>query len=338
MTDIFLSYSHEDVDRIKPLVSAFETQGWSVFWDRHIPAGKTWRNYIGEELDTAKCVIVAWSNSSIASKWVTEEADVAQKRDALIPVFLDVVEIPFGFRSIQAADLSDWEPEQGSKNFDELVNEIGKILNVKELTTIKPAEPELGSGVIDKKPVETQVKAPRYGGSFKWAALIIIAVVAGFWTYQNWLATSTNSEPALSGLVFATKIEANGQALDPGTVFSQDITEIYAVFRPGLEPPGMKVNVETPIEGAYYKNLKIIDSSIISSFGWRWYYNGKQVNNFETPVVPKVTYWLGYNDYREKGVFGNDFSPGTYTIVILLGGNPTISSKLVIEPLPVTKE
>ena len=44
MSDIFVSYFSEERDRLLPLVNALEKTGWSVFWDRTIPAGKTWRS------------------------------------------------------------------------------------------------------------------------------------------------------------------------------------------------------------------------------------------------------------------------------------------------------
>ena len=67
MTDIFFSYAHEDETRIREFVRALEEKGWVIFWDRRIPAGKTWQSYIGQALSDTKCVIVAWSNHSINS-------------------------------------------------------------------------------------------------------------------------------------------------------------------------------------------------------------------------------------------------------------------------------
>ena len=58
MADISLSYTHEDHQRILPLVDVPTNRGWSVFWDREVPAGKTWRSYIGEAVTDAKCIIV----------------------------------------------------------------------------------------------------------------------------------------------------------------------------------------------------------------------------------------------------------------------------------------
>jgi len=75
VSDIFLSYAREDLERVKRIVAACEAKGWSVFWDRTIPAGKTWREIIGKALDEASCVVVAWSRTSVNSRWVQEEAD-----------------------------------------------------------------------------------------------------------------------------------------------------------------------------------------------------------------------------------------------------------------------
>src|SRR3954467_5849592 len=99
--DIFVSYAHGDQERIVPIVAALEARGWSVFWDRRIPAGQTWRSHIGRALDQARCVVVAWSEHSINSKWVLDEADEAMGRDILVPVLLDPVRPPMGFRGIQ---------------------------------------------------------------------------------------------------------------------------------------------------------------------------------------------------------------------------------------------
>jgi len=128
MADLFISYAHEDEARIRPLAYAFEQVGWSVFWDRDIPTGQTWRNHIGQALIDARYVIVAWSRHSIASRWVVEEADEGQKRGILVPVLLDPVEPPIGFRSIQAADLTDWQPGQPSPRFEQLVRAINALL------------------------------------------------------------------------------------------------------------------------------------------------------------------------------------------------------------------
>jgi hypothetical protein len=124
MADIFVSYAREDSDRIAALVSGLEQRGWSVFWDRRIPAGETWRGYIGSALEGARCVIVAWSRHSIGSSWVLEEAEDAKQRGVLVPVLLDGVELPRGFREIQTADLTGWTAARTSPALDALAQDL----------------------------------------------------------------------------------------------------------------------------------------------------------------------------------------------------------------------
>ena len=142
MTDIFLSYAHEDEARIKGIVAALEEQGWSVFWDRRIPAGETWRSYIGKALDEARCVIVAWSQYSVNSNWVTEEADDGKRRGVLVPVLLDPVEQPRGFREVQAADLTNWQPNKLSPQFDLLIKDLATRLRGAPVIPNKPDKPD----------------------------------------------------------------------------------------------------------------------------------------------------------------------------------------------------
>ena len=124
MSDIFISYASEDRERIRPLAHALEAHGWSVFWDPNIPTGKSWREVLDTALTDARCVVVAWSNQSIVSRWVHEEAEEARERSILIPVFIEKVRPPLGFRGVQAADLSEWDDTKHSDVFERLVTDI----------------------------------------------------------------------------------------------------------------------------------------------------------------------------------------------------------------------
>jgi formylglycine-generating enzyme required for sulfatase activity len=128
MSDIFISYASEDLERVLPLVSALEKTAWSVFWDRTIPAGKTWRQVIGAEIQGCRTVIVAWTVNSVNSEWVQEEAEIGRRRKILVPVLLDKVEPPFGFGGIQAANLVAWHGESSSPPFTRLVSDIAAVI------------------------------------------------------------------------------------------------------------------------------------------------------------------------------------------------------------------
>lgn len=128
MADIFISYAREDRSRIEPLAKSLEELGWTVFWDRTIPTGKAWRQVIGDALKNARSVIVAWSQNSIESDWVQEEADRGRKKNILIPILIDAVDPPLGFGNIQAAGLINWDPAQSSPEFEKLIADISIIL------------------------------------------------------------------------------------------------------------------------------------------------------------------------------------------------------------------
>jgi len=171
MSDIFISYAREDESRIKPLVAAFEAEGWNVFWDRRIPAGSSWRNHIGSALQQARCVVVAWSVHSLESNWVAEEADDGKMRQVLVPVSLDSVIPPRGFREIQSADLTDWKPGQPSENLTRLLGDIQRLI---------------GSSAVPPRPAPAISQAPPFApaaigmppGNGRRTGIIVAAAVA----------------------------------------------------------------------------------------------------------------------------------------------------------------
>lgn len=132
MADIFISYAREDEERVKPIVAALEQKGWSVFWDRTIPIGQTWRSYIGKKFEEANCVLVAWSKYSVESKWVLKEAGEAESRGIFVPFKLDSVKQPFGFDDIQAADLTSWNNSRSDPQFVLLNDAIASFLSTRE--------------------------------------------------------------------------------------------------------------------------------------------------------------------------------------------------------------
>ena len=101
MSDIFLSYASEDREHAEKLARALETQNLSVWWDRTIPPGRSFDEVIDEAIGAAESMVVLWSKVSIGKNWVLEEATDGHERGILIPVLIDEVQPPRGFRRMQ---------------------------------------------------------------------------------------------------------------------------------------------------------------------------------------------------------------------------------------------
>ena len=114
MIDAFISYSHKDEKRVRPLVTALQSNGHRIWWDRDIPPGCNYQREIEQALSEASCVIIMLTRNSAGSDWVQGETSFGQEQKKLIPVLLDDVPIPVSMRSLQVADLRHWPDKSAS--------------------------------------------------------------------------------------------------------------------------------------------------------------------------------------------------------------------------------
>ena len=128
MADIFLSYANEDRETARAVAGLLESAGCTVWWDRRIPAGRTWRSMIEEALREMRCMVVLWSSHSVESDWVKEEAEEARALGRLIPVLIEPVKPPVGFRSIQAADLINWDGSKDALGARQLIADLESLM------------------------------------------------------------------------------------------------------------------------------------------------------------------------------------------------------------------
>jgi hypothetical protein len=130
VTDVFISYAREDRDRAHKLANALAAFGWSVWWDHKIITGEAFDQAIERELETAKSIVVLWSEHSIASEWVKSEAAVASERGVLVPALIDSVKLPLEFRRKQTADLIGWDGEPSHSGFQALCEGISARIGI----------------------------------------------------------------------------------------------------------------------------------------------------------------------------------------------------------------
>jgi hypothetical protein len=127
MADIFISYASQDRAVAERLAAALAGEGWSVWWDRTIPPGKTFAKMIEDALAATKCVVVLWSKASKESNWVHKEARFGDKRGVLIPALIEDVDPPFEFDHIQAASLMAWDGDTSHAGYLQLVAAISDL-------------------------------------------------------------------------------------------------------------------------------------------------------------------------------------------------------------------
>jgi adenylate cyclase len=124
---IFLSYAREDVDSAKRLAEAVAHAGHEVWWDRHLHGGSRFTNEIDRALKDAEVVVVLWTEASVKSAWVQDEAAEGRDNERLVPVSIDGCRAPLGFRQFHTVEFGAWDRDGDSRQLDELLDAIAKI-------------------------------------------------------------------------------------------------------------------------------------------------------------------------------------------------------------------
>lgn len=133
MADVFISYSHSNRDLARAIADRLTAAGASVWWDRELLAGQDFDAMILRELTAAACVIVIWTENSISSRYVRDEASVAAQRGKLVPVAFEGVDPPLGFRTLHLLRLGHAGAED-----DEFVRSLRRAVEERIQRTLKP--------------------------------------------------------------------------------------------------------------------------------------------------------------------------------------------------------
>lgn len=178
MADVFLSYKSEDRALIQTLARALEREGFTVWWDSKINAGRGWRETILRELRAAKAVVVAWSHRTedlSAASWMLNEVDEAARLGVcVIPVMLERCEAPFGYRHVQAADLTNWRGDASHPEWREVLEAARAAVTGRRIGRVTPIR------VRD-------VRLQRTSGGMSSTLLSVALLAAAFagWRYVN---------------------------------------------------------------------------------------------------------------------------------------------------------
>lgn len=89
-------------------------QGYNVWWDIELLPGQKFADEINSLIKTVKAVVVLWTSESIQSDWVKAETSLAMERGILIPIWLEKIDLPAPYNTLNTLDLSQWDgsPEE----------------------------------------------------------------------------------------------------------------------------------------------------------------------------------------------------------------------------------
>jgi len=129
LADVFISYKSERRPAISHLARVIENHGYTVWFDYALMPGGSFSAQIERELRAARAVIVVWCSMSARSvegktNWVVEEADLAKQLGTYLPVWLEPVDLPLGFRMGDVIDIAEWNGDPRSHDLDRLIEQI----------------------------------------------------------------------------------------------------------------------------------------------------------------------------------------------------------------------
>lgn len=128
--DVFISYSSNDVEKVKPICSGLKGYGvtyWAAF--ENSAFGESYIDTIMTELNAAKVILLFVSESSMASDHVKRELrSAADRKKHIIPIALSEVTLSYEFEYFLAS--SHFLPYDKSPDFcQKLAQRIVEIIN-----------------------------------------------------------------------------------------------------------------------------------------------------------------------------------------------------------------
>ena len=125
MDQVFLSYSRQDAEAVRPIIDALLEVGINLWCDEGgIETGDVFSEEILRALEASSALIALWSRSSRDAKWVHAEVNHATELGLVtVHVTLDG-ELPFRFGNLQAVKLLGWKQDPSSPEISQISSSI----------------------------------------------------------------------------------------------------------------------------------------------------------------------------------------------------------------------
>lgn len=226
MADVFISYAAENRAAAARLAQALEHAGRTVWWDHQLRSGSDFSQAIGRELEAAGAILVLWSREACVSTWVRDEANEGLRRGVLLPVLIEPVQPPLGFRSLHATNLVGWLAGTDDTVLHQLLDDLSAL---REGGTQRPSAAPAkarATGFRTRRRLWTGV-----------AALVATSSTAGWFAWRHFSAPDTVKPFAEIAMVDCTVVgPGRYEVFARGSVSGSPGMIASAEARPGPHP------------------------------------------------------------------------------------------------------
>jgi hypothetical protein len=129
MADLFISYSRNDRERCTSIRDALTALKVNVWSDARIGAGSSFDREIEREIEAARALLVLWSEDSVESDWVRNEARTGKEENRLVATQIRPCQLPLEFRSVQAELLPGGAEGTDQQAWLNVVARIGELVD-----------------------------------------------------------------------------------------------------------------------------------------------------------------------------------------------------------------
>lgn len=244
---VFISYSHRDLDRIRPILQGLADRGYRFWYDEGIDPGTEWPESIADHLERSAVCIAVMSPSSAVSRNCRREINFAlSKNIELLTLYIEPTDISPGLEmqlSTHQSIMGYTYPDPGS-----LLDRIGSL---EALSPCRGAWNGTGAAGKAREPAETAPKKKSYAPFVIALLLVLAAVAAGIWlmhgsrqkevaidaastsTRTTWEAFIGSTPEAAAGAIAGEATEKAPDATPTPAMSPEPIPEGYTVLASG---------------------------------------------------------------------------------------------------------
>jgi uncharacterized protein YjbI with pentapeptide repeats len=193
---VFISYAHDNKTEVAEIVRYLRAHKINIWWDADILPGDPWRERIKANLEKCQAVLTLWTEQSVRSKSVIEEAKAGKGQGKLLHAKLDSAPLPNGFGEVQHANLTDWDRQSDRPESLRLIEALRQKLDPddakvnQQLNAASPVEftARKGKVTLGDKPLNTPPPAhnPRDLDDLRTASIELIENIQEEFSTRNY--------------------------------------------------------------------------------------------------------------------------------------------------------